>query len=74
MCSVYFRILRCVRSHIFWTCKEKEGSEVGGDFLEFYGAYVRTSSERKSEGGRMREGAGRERAGGNLLKERGGKE
>ena len=42
------------------------GGRREGAFLEFYGAYVRTSSERKSEGGSMREGAGRERAGGNV--------
>ena len=68
MCSVYFRILRCVRSHIFWTCKEKEGREVGRDFLEFDGTYVRTSSEMKGregvrEGARGSEREGREREG-----------
>ena len=60
-----------MRSHIFCTCKEREGRKAGGDFLEFYGACVRTSSERKgregvSEGGSKREGVGRERAGGNV--------
>jgi hypothetical protein len=40
-----------VRSHIFCTCKEKEGGKAGGDFLEFYGAYVRTSSEMRGREG-----------------------
>ena len=57
-----------MRSHIFCTCKEREGRKAGGDFLEFYGACVRTSS-RVSEGGSKREGVGRERAGGNVSEE-----
>ena len=70
--------------NLFGTHMRRRGGRRGRTFLEFYGACVWTSSERKgmegvSEGARGRERGGREREGmarafGHLLKGRGWRE